>query len=148
MVQPQETHRSPLRPVLEAYVTVTSAAYSARAGQRLIGVNRAGTVTITLPTAQLRAGRSYTIKDESGAAATNNITVATEGSETIDGSATDVISDNYGAKHYYSDGTNWFEVPCSPPPPSPTPPPPAREPTITTPKPTPWRPTLPKPTLI
>ncbi len=37
--------------------------------------------------------------------------MATEGSETIDGSATDTISDNYGSKAYYSDGTNWFTVP-------------------------------------
>ena len=59
----------------------------------------------------MRPGRVYTIKDESGAAASNNITVATEGSETIDGSATDVLSDNYGSKSYYSDGSNCFEVP-------------------------------------
>ena len=111
MVQPQQTHRPPLRSVLDAYVNITAAAYNAKAGDRMIEVNRAGAVTITLPTAQLRAGRSYTIKDESGAAATNNITVATEGSETIDGSATDTISDNYGSKTYYSDGTNWFTVP-------------------------------------
>jgi len=111
MVQPQETHRPALRSVLEAYVTVTAATYTAKAGDRVIGVNRAGAVTVTLPSAEVRKGRTYTIKDESGAAATNNITVATEGSETIDGSATDVISDNYGAKTYYSDGTNWFEVP-------------------------------------
>ena len=114
MVQPQETHRPPLRTVVESYVSVTGATYAAKAGDRLIGVNRAGAVTVTLPTAQLRAGRTYTVKDESGAAATNNITVATEGSETIDGSATDVISDNYGSKHYYSDGSNWFEVPLLP----------------------------------
>lgn len=114
MVQPQETHRPPLRTVIESYVSVTAATYAARAGDRLIGVNRAGAVTVTLPTAQLRAGRNYTVKDESGAASTNNITVATEGSETIDGSATDVISDNYGAKHYYSNGSNWFEVPLLP----------------------------------
>ena len=80
----------------------------------MIGVNRAGVVTITLPTAEVRPGRSYTIKDESGAAATNNITVATEGSENIDGSATDVISTNFGAKSYYSDGANWFELPLLP----------------------------------
>ena len=60
MVQPQEIHRVPLRSVLEAYDSVTSATYTAKAGDRLIGVNRAGAVTITLPTAQLRAGRSYT----------------------------------------------------------------------------------------
>ena len=111
MVQPQETHRPPLRTVVESYFSVTAATYAAKAGDRLIGVNRAGAVTVTLPTAQLRAGRAYTVKDESGAAATNNITVATEGSETIDGSATDTISEDYGSKAYYSDGSNWFTVP-------------------------------------
>jgi len=111
MVQPSQTHRPPLRGVLEAYVSVTAATYTGKAGDRVIGVNRAGAVTITLPTAEVRKGRVYTVKDESGAAATNNITVDTEGSETIDGSATDVLSDNYGAKTYYSDGSNWFTVP-------------------------------------
>jgi len=111
MVQPQQTHRPPLRSVLEAYVAVTAATYTAKAGDRLIGVNRAGTVTITLATAEVRKGRIYTIKDESGAAAANNITVATQGSETIDGSATDTISEDYGSKIYYSDGSNWFTVP-------------------------------------
>lgn len=106
-----QTHRAPLRTVLEAYPSVTTASYSAKAGDRVIGVNRAGTVTVTLPTAEVRPGRIYTVEDESGAAASNNITVATEGSETIDGSATDVISTNYGSKTYYSDGSNWFEVP-------------------------------------
>jgi hypothetical protein len=96
---------------LETHVTVTAASYTAKAGDRFIGVNRAGTVGITLPTSQLRAGRLYTVKDESGAAATNNITVATEGAETIDGSATDTINQDYGAKAYYSDGSNWFTVP-------------------------------------
>ena len=68
MVQPQETHRPPSRPVLEAYVNVTAATYIAKAGDRVIGVNRAGGVTVTLPTAEVRAGRTYAIKDESGAA--------------------------------------------------------------------------------
>ncbi len=77
MVQPQETHCPPLRTVVEAYVSVTGATYAAKAGDQLIGVNRAGAVTVTLPIAQLRAGRIYTIKDESVAAATNNVTVAT-----------------------------------------------------------------------
>ncbi len=74
MVQPQETHRPPLRTVVEAYVSVTGATYTARAGDRLIGVNRAGAVTVTLPTAQLRAGRTYTVKDESGANTTGGAT--------------------------------------------------------------------------
>ena len=111
MVQSQQSHRPTLRGVLEAYVSVTTATYTAKGGDRLIGVNRAGVVTVTLPTAQVNKGRSYTIKDESGAAATNNITVDTEGSENIDGAATDTISDDYGAKTYYSDESNWFSVP-------------------------------------
>jgi len=111
MLQHQQPHRPLLRPAMEAYVPVTGAAYSAKAGDRVIGINRAGAVTVTLPTAEARPGCACTIKDESGAAATNNITIATEGSETIDGSATDTIRFNYGAKTYYSDGANWFNVP-------------------------------------
>ena len=61
MVQPQETHQPPLRTVMESYVNVTGATYTAKAGDRLIGVNRDGAVTITLPAAQLRAGRTYTV---------------------------------------------------------------------------------------
>ena len=78
MVQPQNTHRPPQRPVLEAYVDLTAAIYTAKAGDRVMAVNRAGIVTVTLPTAEARRGRQYTVKDESGAAAAaNNITVAT-----------------------------------------------------------------------
>lgn len=79
-----------------------------------MGVNRAGVVTITLPSAEVRPGRVYTVKDESGAAAANNITVATEGSETIDGAATNVIGTDYGARSFYSDGSNWFVIPITP----------------------------------
>lgn len=114
MTQPRQTHRPPLQQVLEAYVAVTGASYTAKAGDRVVGVNRDGAVTITLPTGQIRPGRIYTIKDESGAASSNNITVATEGHETIDGSATDVINVNYECKSYYSDGSNWFILPVAP----------------------------------
>ena len=95
MVQSQHSHRPPSRGVLETYVSVTTATYTAKAGDRLIGVNRADVVTVTLPTAQLNKSRSYSIKDESGAAATNNITVATEGSENIDGAATELAVGSY-----------------------------------------------------
>ena len=90
MVRPRQSYRQPQRSVLEAYTPVTAATYTAKAGDRLIGVNRAGVVTVTLPSAQVYAGRLFTIKDESGDASTNNITVATEGSETIDGAATNL----------------------------------------------------------
>ena len=111
MTQTHQQHRAPLLNRRETYTAVTDAAYTAKAGDQVIGVNRAGVVTVTLPTAEVRQGRIYTVKDESGAAATNNITLATEGSETIDGAGTYTLSANYQAISLYSDGSNWFVVP-------------------------------------
>lgn len=77
--------------------------------QAIIGVtDTTAPRTVTLQTATLEAGRSITVKDESGAAGTNNITIATQAAETIDGAATAVIDQDNGAIQLYSDGTNWF----------------------------------------
>ena len=77
--------------------------------QAIIGVTDTSVArTVTLQTATLTAGRVVIVKDESGLAGTNNITVATQGAETIDGAATVVISTNYGVVRLYSNGTNWF----------------------------------------
>ena len=85
--------------------------YTASPNDKAIGVGTsAGTYTITLPTASVVKGRAFIIKDEDGNAATNNITVATEGSETIDGAATYVLTSNYESVGLYSYGTNWFTV--------------------------------------
>ena len=92
---------------LVEYIAVTTTPYTLT-GSGLVGVNRAGPVTINLPTPQ--AELRVVVKDESGLAETNNITVQTPGSETIDGAATDVIDTNYGAAGYYCNGTNWFKV--------------------------------------
>ena len=70
--------------------------------------NTAAARTVTLATATRQIGRQYVIQDESGAAATNNITVATEGAETIDGGDTITIAQNYGGVIVESNGTNWF----------------------------------------
>jgi len=66
----------------------------------------AGAVTLTLDTDDVVAGREITIKD-TGNGGTNNVTIATEGAETIDGAATQTISTNYGYMRLCSDGTNW-----------------------------------------
>lgn len=66
--------------------------------------------TVTLQTADTVAGRVYIIIDESNGAGSNTITVGTEGSELINGSATQAISTNYGYLKVYSDGTNWFII--------------------------------------
>lgn len=78
-------------------------------GEVVIGVDTSGgAVTITLASSDADAGKIVIIKDEGGASGTDAITIATEGSETIDGSASTSISTNYGVVRLYSDGTNWF----------------------------------------
>ena len=75
----------------------------------IIGVDTSSAaVTVTIPSGQVSAGRVIIINDEGGSAGTNNITVATGGSETVDGSATGTISSNNGTLALYSDGSNWY----------------------------------------
>lgn len=64
--------------------------------------------THTIRTADTVGRRIYIFTDEGGNAGTNNITIATEGSELINGAATYVINTNYGSVRLYSNGTNWF----------------------------------------
>ena len=87
------------------YASVTTTPFTATSDTYLIGVNRAGPVAITLPAGS--AGRVNIIKDESGNASVNNITI-TPASGTIDGQASLVISANYAAYSLYSSGSNWF----------------------------------------
>lgn len=49
-----------------------------------------------------------TVVDESGACATNNITISTQRAELISGSATFVMNANYQSTSIYSNGTNRF----------------------------------------
>lgn len=87
--------------------TATAANYTAVAGDYLIGVtSTAAARTITLPGASA-AGTVYIVKDESGGAGTNNITVQ-GATGNIDGAATKVINTNYGSVSVFSDGTNYF----------------------------------------
>jgi len=89
--------------------TVKTAAYTALKRDVIIGADTTGGIlTITLPSAQTVKGKIYIINDEGGAAATNTITIATEGSETIDGSATATIVADDASLRLYSNGSNWF----------------------------------------
>jgi hypothetical protein len=64
--------------------------------------------TITLPSAATAgAGATYVVKDESGGAGTNNITIQRVGSDLIEGATTKSISINYGYARLISTGSAW-----------------------------------------
>ena len=91
-------------------VTAVSAAYTAKLSDSVILVDTSGgAITITLPIVLGTKQKTYTIKKSTNSA--NNITVATPGSETIDGSATSTVSGtSYESKKYISDGSNWWTI--------------------------------------
>lgn len=95
---------------------LTAISYAATRFDYYIGVtdtSAARTITLPDPTNGLLnpfpLNKSYIIKDQSGAAATNNITIATAAG-TIDGASTAKINTNYGSIVVKSDGTNYFIV--------------------------------------
>jgi hypothetical protein len=93
--------------------TVNAATYDLLVTDDILNVTYTGTAAVTsltLPAAQVVAGRTIVIKDAGGKSATNNITIDTEGAEKIDGADTLVLNDDYEAVSIYSDGSNWFVI--------------------------------------
>lgn len=91
--------------------TVNAATYDLAVTDYFLKVTYTTTGAVTalrLMSAQTLSGRTIHIKDAGFNAATNNITVTTEGSETIDGSATYVLSSDGESVSLISDGTNWL----------------------------------------
>ena len=88
----------------------TGTTYTVTEQDYIIGVSASATTacTITIPTDLLVLGRVIIVDDLGGGANSQNITIGTEGTETIDGGNTATISTNYGSLGLYSDGTNWF----------------------------------------
>lgn len=94
---------------LNQKIIQTATNYTALANDVIIEVtNTAAPRTITLPApSSNNIGKFYIIKDTSGVASINNISITpTTGS--IDGASSKVINSNYGAVQVYSDGTNYF----------------------------------------
>jgi len=91
---------------------VAAATYTLLRSDYYLGVSytATGAVAITLATASLEEGRVIQIKDEGGLAGTNNITILTEGAETIDGSVTATLNGNYNSITLISNGSHWFIV--------------------------------------
>ncbi|WP_205511905.1 hypothetical protein [Longitalea arenae] len=88
---------------------VNDAGYSVLSSDYLIAYTALTAArTVTLPSASGMTNKVLIIKDESGAAATYNITVNVSAGGTIDGAASKVISTNYGLIELYSNGLHWF----------------------------------------
>jgi hypothetical protein len=82
--------------------TVTTPTYTIKRKDYYVGINYAGAVTITMPTFDVVQGRMIIIKDESGQASTNPITVQ----GTIDNDAGGFVlqMDNGGVQMIYRNG--------------------------------------------
>jgi len=76
--------------------------------------NTAAPRAVTISTEDINSGstdnpRVFVIKDESGGAGSNSITISGE-TGNIDGAGSAVINNNYGSRTVYADGTNLFIV--------------------------------------
>ena len=77
----------------------------------ILGVSGATAIDIRLPSAaDFDAGQYFTVKDESGAADSKNITILASGSQTIDGRSTIVLESPYAAINIYSNGSDKFFI--------------------------------------
>lgn len=86
-----------------------TAAYAATGNDRTILVDAtSGAVTITLPAAASHSGRIYTVKKIDSSA--NAVTVDGNAAETIDGAATDLLTEQWEALTIQCNGTAWFAL--------------------------------------
>lgn len=98
------------RRVRPATQLVSGAAATIGTGSTYVGVTPAvGGTTLTLPVASsLQDGDEIIVQDEAGDAGAKNITIASAGSDTINGAASVVISGNYGRKVLIKRGAGTF----------------------------------------
>jgi hypothetical protein len=68
------------------------------------------TLTVTLATSDAEDGRKVRVVDKAGNAGSNNITINTEGIQTINGETSAILNSNFEALTFQSDGQNWFIV--------------------------------------
>lgn len=105
-----EVYRYLLEFLKNKNVRRVNADYTTTVDDRNIGVtSTAAPRTITIASAAIAIlDFEIGVNDESGGAAANNITVATEGAENIYGG--DTIAANYGALRFRSNGSDLFVI--------------------------------------
>lgn len=91
--------------------TIVSTPYVPLADDSFILVSFAGAVTINLPSAASRSGYPLVIKDISGAAGTNNITINRDGTDTIEGATSIAINTDWGGWHLVPVSGGWVVRP-------------------------------------
>lgn len=96
--------------VLKRVATGDGNDYTVKDNDYLVGADtNDSALTVTIPSSLIaKEGRVIIVNDEGGNAGTNAITIATEGSEDIDGSSSTTIGTNNGTLALYSDGSNLF----------------------------------------
>jgi hypothetical protein len=93
------------------HVMKNSSTYTITTSDYYIGLDTtSNAITVTLPqVANCTPGQTYVIKDEGGAAASNNITIEGAGSEKVDGQINQTINSNYASLSLYCGGARgWF----------------------------------------
>lgn len=99
------------------YNHIVGNAWTVQDDDIIIGIERVGPVTITLPTAIANQGRMLFIKDETDFSAetpdyrepSEAITISASSGQSIDNSPFyDIENGNYAAVTLYSDGSNWY----------------------------------------
>ncbi len=86
-------------------IAVADSPYTVLNTDYIIELNTAdGDITVVLDTDLLIAGKRYLFKKVS---ASNTASITTEGSETIEGSASQDLTSNNETLYIYSDGSNW-----------------------------------------
>ena len=95
-------------------VTNADSPYTVAGSDHVLLVNSdAGAITINLPPTNQRAGRELIIKDAGGDAASNNITVTCNGSDSMQGQSSRDLFENKAFVQLISDGGSpgdWFWI--------------------------------------
>ena len=88
--------------------SVTDSTYTLKDDDYQLNIDTEVAVTVTLTNVEEK--RTVIVKDSSGTAGTNNITVQTDSTALIDNSANAIMNANYISLTFNSDGTNWWIV--------------------------------------
>lgn len=91
--------------------SVTTTPYFIVVSDTVLAINISGPASVVLPVGSAGCtDRSYFIKDVSGNATTNPITITANGGRQIDGVSFAILNGGYSHIHVVSDGSNWFTI--------------------------------------